>query len=328
MIVLIDKSHGQNNNMNIKKATLISVIVYLSLNIAAQNGNSSIKIITSVVDAYPSLSPDSRQILFQSNRNGVFEIFTMKPDGTDLKQLTYDNVDDNTPSWSPDGRFIVFASGRDNDESDIYIMDADGKNQKRLTNSPGDDSHPHFSPDGTKIIFNSPRNSPDLKADWSRQWHEIFIMNTDGTEQKQITSFKTVSTFPSISPNGKKICFRRVMDTPGVNWDMTTNNRNSEVFIANIDGTNAVNISNNSAFDGWPVWIDDETVLFSSNRGGIPYIGQLFAAKADGSGTIEITPKGESFIQPSVSPDGIFIYAQHNFEQKDYEFGGVAVIKR
>ena len=111
------------------------------------------------------------------------------------------------------------------------------------------------------------------------------------------------------------------MDTPGVNWDMTTNNRNSEVFVANIDGTNAVNISNNIAFDGWPVWIDDETVIFSSNRGGIPYIGQLFAAKADGSGTIEITPKGESFIKPSVSPDRIFIYAQHNFEQKDYEFG-------
>ena len=56
------------------------------------------------------------------------------------------------------------------------------------------------------------------------------------------------------------------MDTPGVNWDMTTNNRNSEVFVAKFDGTNAVNISNNSAFDGWPVWIDDETVLFSSNR--------------------------------------------------------------
>jgi TolB protein len=252
----------------------------------------------------------------------------MNPDGTGLKQLTIENIGNNTPVWSPDGKYIVFASGRENDESDIYIMDSDGNDQRRLTNSPGDDSHPHFSPDGKHIIFNSPRNTPDHGADWSRQWHEIFIMNTDGSDQKQITSYKTVSTFPSISPDGKKICFRMVINESGFNWDMTTNNRNSEVFVADIDGTNSVNISKNSAFDGWPVWIDNETVLFSSNRSGIPFKGQLFTVKADGSDIHELTPVGESFIQASVSSDAVNIYAQHNFENKDYEFGGIANIKR
>ncbi len=309
-----------------KKAALLSATVLFCLNIEAQVEQVSIKRITGVVDAYPSLSPDGKKILLQSNRTGSFEIFTTNPDGTGLKQLTFDNVGNYTPVWSPDGRSIAFASGRENDESDIYIMDSDGKNQKRLTNSPGDDSHPHFSPDGKIIIFNSPRNTPDPGADWSRQWHEIFIMNRDGSDQEQITSYKTVSTFPSISPDGKKICFRRVIDEPGLNWDMTTNSRNSEIFVAKIDGTNAVNISKNKAFDGWPVWLDNETILFSSNRSAIPYKGQLFAVKADGSDIHTLTPEGESFVQASVSPDGINIYAQHNFEQLEYEFGGIAII--
>jgi TolB protein len=309
-----------------KKTDITLAMLIIVLNLSAQDQPFKIRRISGVVDAYPSLSPDGKSVLFQSDRTGVFEIYTMNPDGKDLKQLTFDTVDNNSPSWSPDGLWIVFASGRDNDESDIYIMDKDGHNQKRLTYSPGDDSHPHFSPDGKKIIFNSPRSSPDLKADWSDQWHEIYIMNADGSDQEKITSYSSVSTFPSISPNGKKICFRMVVKEPGVNWDMTESKRNSEVFVANRDGSGAVNISKNSAFDGWPVWVNDDHVLFSSNRSGIPYKGQLFIVRTDGMDIQEITPKGEAFIQASVSSDGKHIYTQHNFEQKEYEFGGIAVI--
>jgi TolB protein len=308
------------------KAGIILVLVLIAFNLSAQDQQVIIKRISGVVDAYPSLSPDGKKVLFQSNRTGVFEIFTMNPDGKELKQLTFDTVDNNSPSWSPDGRWIVFASGRDNDESDIYIMDADGHNETRLTDTPGDDSHPHFSPDGNKIIFNSPRNSPDLKADWSDQWHEIYFMNTDGSYQEKITSFRSVCTFPSISPDGKKICFRMVVKEPGLNWDMSESKRNSEVFVANRDGSGAVNISKNKAFDGWPVWVNNDHILFSSNRSGIPYKGQLFIVKTDGMEIREVTPKGEAFIQASVSSDGKHIYSQHNFEQKDYEFGGIAVI--
>lgn len=309
-----------------KKAYIILAIAITGFNLSAQDLPLKIKRISGVVDAYPSLSPDGKRVLFQSNRSGVFEIFTMDPDGKNIRQLTFDRVDNNSPAWSPDGKRIVFASGRDNDESDIYIMDADGRNEKRLTSAPGDDSHPHFSPDGKKIIYNSPRSSPDLNADWSDQWHEIYIMNTDGTDQQKITSLRSVTTFPSVSPDGKKICFRMVVREQGLNWDMTESKRNSEVFVANMDGSDAVNISKNAAFDGWPVWLNNDKVLFSSNRSGEPYKGQLFSAKIDGSEIKELTPAGEAFIQSSVSADGKHIYTQHNFEQKDYEFGGIAVI--
>ncbi|RYG40495.1 MAG: hypothetical protein EOO01_27200, partial [Chitinophagaceae bacterium] len=194
------------------------------------------KRITNVIDSYPMLSPDGQKICFQSNRTGDVEIFVMNLDGSNLRQLTHTPGYDGGPKWSPDGKKIVFPSERDQDP-EIYIMDADGQNQKRLTNTPGDDSHPHWYPDGSKIIFNSARATPDLKVPWGKQWHELFSMDMDGTDVQQLTSFKTVSTYPSISPDGKKIAFRKVIDGPAFNWDLSTNenNRNSEVFVMDID---------------------------------------------------------------------------------------------
>ena len=76
-----------------------------------------------------------------------YDIFTAKPDGSDLKQLTTTPGYDAESTFSVDGRKIVFTSMRDGD-LDIYTMDADGKNVKRLTNELGYDGGPFFSRDG------------------------------------------------------------------------------------------------------------------------------------------------------------------------------------
>ena len=77
--------------------------------------------VTNVKDAYPMLSPGGTRLLFESDRSGNWEIYTMKPDGTDLVRLTNDPAADVTPIWSPDGKRIVFTSERDAD-SEIYVM--------------------------------------------------------------------------------------------------------------------------------------------------------------------------------------------------------------
>jgi Tol biopolymer transport system component len=174
------------------------------------------KRLTNVKDGYPMLSPDRTHVLFESDRTGDWEIYTMKPDGKDLVRLTNSPGSDVGPIWSPDGKSIVFASERDAGDSEIYVMNADGSGVRRLTRQPGDDAHPHWSPDGKRIVFNSARTTPDLAADWSKQFHEIFTMAADGSDVRQITSFKTVSTYPQFSPDGKKIAFRRVTDEPGM----------------------------------------------------------------------------------------------------------------
>ena len=74
-----------------------------------------------------------------------------------------------------------FCSNSDRDQQwEVYVMNSDGSGVQQLTNQPGDDGHAHWSPDGKRIVFNSARTTPDLKADWSKQFHEIFTMNADG----------------------------------------------------------------------------------------------------------------------------------------------------
>ena len=87
-------------------------------------------------DASPAWSPDGSKIVFESDRDGNREIYTMNADGTNVVRLTNHTAPDFDPAWSPDGSKIAFASERDAinpSESDIYVMDADGTNVVRLT---------------------------------------------------------------------------------------------------------------------------------------------------------------------------------------------------
>lgn len=274
--------------------------------------------ITKVMDAYPQLSADGKKLLFESNRSGNWDIFTVDTNGANLQQLTFDTLNEVTPKWSPDGKKIVYCIDVDTLNSDIYLMDADGKNKIRLTDFPGDDSHPNWSPDGKRIIFNSAQNTPDYHIPWSRQFVEIYTMNPDGSDKKQISNLKTISTYPSFSPDGRHIVFRSVVNQQGLNWDLSATQRNSEIFVMDSDGANAHNLSSNIAYDGWPAWSPDgEFILFSSNRTGPANIGQLYIVRKDGTGLKQITNGPGSFVQATWAK-GNKIFAATHWENEDF----------
>ncbi|HEY4611811.1 MAG TPA: hypothetical protein VII11_02390 [Bacteroidota bacterium] len=315
----------QGYTITLKLLSVTIALLLVTLASSAQQLPDGLRLtakrLTNVNDAYPLSSPDGTKILFESDRTGNWEIFVMQVDGTGLTQLTKNSASDLTPIWSPDGKQIVFASERDGN-SEIYLMKNDGSNQRRLTQFPGDDSHPHWSPDGRRIVFNSSRTTPDLTADWAQQIHEIFSMDADGGNVRQISSLKTISTYPSYSPDGKKIVFRCVTLEPGFRWDLSLASRNSEVFVMNVDGTDPVNLTTNVAYDGWPMWSPDgKKILFSSNRSGPANIGQLYLMNVDGSAVQKVTDGPGSFVQPSWSHDGKRIYAFQHWETE--EFGNI-----
>jgi len=266
-----------------------------------------IKKITNIESSYPYWSPDGTMIVFQSNRmDDDSEIYTMNADGTNVKRLTFSKGPDESPIWSPDGKYILFASYR-NGDSEIYLMDIDGKGQRNLTNHPAYDGHPNFSPDGTKIIFNSSRiMSPNhsLDSSFTRTSNiELYEMNLDGDQVKQITDYWSWDTYPDISPDGGKIAFRRrtVTDILGKKIG------NSEVFIANRDGSQAYNISNHSGHDGWPAWSPDgKKIAFASDRERSDN-WQIYTINIDGTGLKRLTDfdtQGAEYAKPQWSPDG------------------------
>ena len=116
---------------------------------------------------------------------------------TGLKQLTHGGQNAEA-YWSPDGKRIMFQSTRNTSDCDQqYIMNADGSNVRRLTSTPGYDGGPFFSPDGTKIVWrgNHPGPGAELeqyfallkKAVWKPTTLEVFIMDRDGKNVKQVT---------------------------------------------------------------------------------------------------------------------------------------------
>ncbi len=290
--------------------------------------------LTGVRDSYPDLSPDGRSLLFTSNRSGRQAVWVAAADGSDPRIL-FDSpaIGDNpsSPRWSPDGKRIAFAmkpsGSTDAEESEIYVMSARGDDVQRLTNTPGDDAHPHWSSDGKRIFFNSARATPDLGAEWSRQWIDIYSMAPDGGNLARHTDCRSVCSYPVPSPDGTMIAYRRVIDGPGFNWTLQPIQRNSEVFVAKTDGSYAVNVSNSPHFDGWPMWSPSGSwLVFASNRAGVPYSAQVYRVGAGGEGLVALTSGAYSRAQPSFSADGRQLFFYESAEGEGFEFGHIGRI--
>jgi len=290
-------------------------------------GETGVTRLTNVVNSYPHPSPDGARVVFQSNVTGTPQIYVIAADGGNRRQLTDEPLGAETPKWSPDGATILYGAYVGEDDNDVFIMDADGGNKRRLTDSPGYDGHPSWSADGGRIIFNSDRTSPDLSAPWNRRWHEIFSMRPDGSDVRQHTRQQTICTYPGFAPDGRRIVYRKVVDGPALAWDLSVGERNSEICVANLDGSDEINLTRNAAFDGWPTWSPDGTLIaFASNRAGPANVGQLWVMAPDGTGLRQVTSGPWGHAQPAWSRDGSKLYAYRNFETADYEFGDVVVV--
>ncbi|NUO02402.1 MAG: alpha/beta fold hydrolase [Saprospiraceae bacterium] len=224
-----------------------------------------------IENAYPRLSQDGSKILFQSNRSGKWQLYLMDTDGSNVRQLTQGDHNNNFPDWSADNRKIAFVSDRDGNE-EIYIMDRDGSNLIRLTNHPGRDIHPYFAPDGKSLLFNSSRDN--------RESFEIYQTDLKAKNQTRITQTPEVETCARFSPDGKKILYLKGFP-----------DGSDDIFVMNSDGSNPVNLTQTPQMEGWPAWSPDGSkIIFSSRRNGAY---RLYEMNADGSDVRQV-----SFAEP------------------------------
>jgi Tol biopolymer transport system component len=280
-------------------------LVTVASGAAAQMEPASVARLTAVRDAYPYWSPDGKRIVFQSDRHdrmmGDRDIYIMDADGTNIKRLIHREESDETPVWSPDGSKILFSSYITEENNELFLINVDGTGVTRLTNDPGRDGHQKFSPDGATIIFNSQRND-DGQGKTSN--YEIYEMNVDGTDIRRLTDFPGWDTYPSISPDGSRIVWRRVLPTGG----SSRSGRNSEIFVMNRDGSAPVNVTNDPAFDGYPAWSPDGSrIVFASNRAGkAPGNFHIYVMNNDGSDVVRVL-ENDAMVEdarPQWSPDG------------------------
>ena len=100
---------------------------------------------------YASFSRDGMSILHRRVEGELSQIFVMKADGSDDRNVSGESKLDGWPAWSPDGKRIIF-SRRIDDRFQIFVMNRDGSNARQLTDATGEFTNPRWSPDGTKIL--------------------------------------------------------------------------------------------------------------------------------------------------------------------------------
>lgn len=200
----------------------------------------------------------------------TYDIFTANADGTNIQQLTKTPGYDAEATVSPDGKKIIFTSMRDGD-LDLYSMDADGRNVKRLTTELGYDGGAFFSPNGKQIVYRAfhPRTEAEVARYRQRLSEdliepnnfEVWVMNADGTNKRQVTKLGAASFAPFFTPDGKKIIFC-------TNYFATDpRKRNFDLALINVDGTGLERVTFNETFDGFPMFSPDgKKLVFASNR--------------------------------------------------------------
>jgi TolB protein len=196
-----------------------------------------------------------------------YDIYRANADGTNLRPITRTTGYDAEATIAPDG-LITFTSVRDGD-MEIYSMKADGSDVKRLTNRPGPDGGPFFSWDGKSITFRGRPLSAGQELDeyrsllkeglWRPTQLELFVMNRDGSNLRQVTKLGGANFAPSWHPDGRRLIFASNIHDP--------KGRNFDIYLINVDGTGLERVTFNDTFDGFPMFSPDgKRLVFASNR--------------------------------------------------------------
>jgi Tol biopolymer transport system component len=261
-------------------------------------------------DAFPTLSPDGKRLVFDSNRNrapgepvntsDLFLMNTADIDGSEPEQTLLTRG--SSASWSPDSKSIAFHAsasgtglpikldpGAATSDSDIFVADVNGLagngQRTNITNSSGViDDDPDWSPDGQRIVYT---RQPDTDDPILRNMAEIYVINADGTgAPERLTANNETESSPAWSPDGARIAF--ACRIGGGTADF-------EICVMNADGSGVVQLTDNAMADLAPSFSPDgqQIVFIRSGFGGGLFGGgqQLFTMNADGTQQTQLTSR-------------------------------------
>ncbi|NLH99128.1 MAG: hypothetical protein GX446_06505 [Chthonomonadales bacterium] len=193
--------------------------------------------------AEATVSADGKRVLFTSSMDGDLEIYSMKPDGTDVRRLTHRVGYDGGPVFSPDGSMIAWRawypqSAEERSEylsllarelvrpsrMEIWVARSDGTNPRQITKLGGASFAPYFTPDGKSVVFSSNHH------DAAGRKFDLFMIHLDGTGLEQVTHGGEFDCFPMFSRDGKRLVWCSNRNGPS---------RHTDVFVADWVSTRA-----------------------------------------------------------------------------------------
>jgi TolB protein len=196
--------------------------------------------------AGPRWSPDGDHIaFFRSDEHDRLQIYVMNQDGSNKTALTSSPGESNVrfpqsiyPDWAPTSSELIYTkvlagtTQWDPTESDVCKTALVAGTETCLTETAGVDEDPHYSPSGDQIVFVSNRDGN----------RNIFVMNSDGSDQRAITTDGGADFDPQWSPDGTTIAF--LSDRGG----------QVDLYVVNSDGSDLRRLTNSKAEESSPEW--------------------------------------------------------------------------
>ncbi len=243
------------------------------------------------VDA--SWSPDGRQIVYQSTREGRSDVYVMNVSTKEVRRLSDGRGFNGYPSWSPDGMWIAYESSRDGIEGnqdppgyyrEIYLVREDGTDLHRLLATHASQSGAAWSPAGDQIAFASHMGGA----------FDLYTVAPDGTGLRQLTNHEGsggFATYPRWSADGSRIAFSAA----------SSRSNHAEIYWMLAAGGEAHQVTDHPAadWDGWPDWSPDSRwIVFTRKQHGL----QLFVTSPKGDSIVQLTYGAGDKDQPRWRP--------------------------
>jgi TolB protein len=224
------------------------------------------------------------RIVFNSERRGNIDLYTMTAAGKRLRRLTRSRADDEYAAWSPNGKLLAFTRSSAASGDRVYTMSLNGRGLTPVTPSTIDAVDPTWSPDSRHLAF-----TIGLSEDRA----DIVVIDLVTHTQTSLTN-QSLNLDPSWSPDGTRIAFASNRDDPS--------GEAYELYVIGADGSGLTRLTNEPGVDhGLPNWSPDSSrIAYSATVAGGT---NIYVMNADGTGTKRLTSSGAA-IEPAWSPDG------------------------
>ncbi|MBD0832073.1 PD40 domain-containing protein [Aestuariibaculum sediminum] len=250
---------------------------------------------------YASYNPEGTKIVFESYRDGLWQIYTMNIDGSAQQRLMTTTSNDRRPRWHPSKNLILFESDRTG-TSEIYSCDFQSGNVQQYPISlRGNKYYANFAPNGAELIFSYAERADIF---------DIYACSTKGKRLKKLVANKHKNSYPNLSPRGDNLVYFSNKNTQGesniiYSHHLYVNDRNRLSYF-----------KDESSFPDWSNK-NGSRIVYTAKEDEMLH-NEIFIMRHDGTHKIQITYNDVEDILPCWSPNDINLLIT-GFRQGNYQ---------